>query len=441
MVTIKEILKVEVAPALGCTEPSAVALCTASAAALMKQKKLESIELWLDPNIYKNALAVSIPGAGGACGIDLAAVLGFYCGDAQKALEVLEGIDESCLVEARRFLDERDVKIHIVEDSNGIHIRARIAGERETAEALIEDFHDNLTSLVHNDRPVESHPLLSGMARQKGAVGEIEKFLKNRSLEELIGLVQEIDEEDAAFIMEGVRCNLKLVEHGLTYGDGMGVGKTLDRLAREGLLKRDMALEARIKTCAAADARMSGVKLPAMSSSGSGNLGLTAVLPIWAIKDHIQHGGEQEVVKAIALSHLITAYIKAYTGRLSAVCGCSIAAGAGATAGITYLMGGDAFHIAGSIRNLIEDLAGVICDGAKDSCALKLGTAAGTAVQSALFSLHGINVKERDGIVASTAEETMRNVAILSTNGMIETDRTILKILIDKQFSLRRRKS
>jgi L-cysteine desulfidase len=213
------------------------------------------------------------------------------------------------------------------------------------------------------------------------------------------------------------------------------VGKTLERLVIEGLLKKDMILEARMITSAAADARMSGVKLPAMSSAGSGNHGLTAVLPIWALKKFVNSNETKVYLKAIALSHIITSYIKAYTGRLSAVCGCSVAAGAGAAAGIAYLMGGNISHIAGAIKNLIEDLAGIICDGAKNSCALKLSTAAGTAVQAALFALHGIDVKESDGIIDHSPERTMQNVGKLSTDGMIETDRTILQIMIEKKFS------
>jgi L-cysteine desulfidase len=174
-----------------------------------------------------------------------------------------------------------------------------------------------------------------------------------------------------------------------------------------------------------------------MSSAGSGNHGLTAILPIWAIKDFIDHDKET-VLRAIALSHIITAYVKAHTGRLSAVCGCSVAAGAGATAGITYLVGGDVDHMAGAIRNIMEDLAGVICDGAKAGCALKLNTAAGAAVQAALFSLQGINVKDTDGIVGTTTENTIRNMGTLSHQGMMETDKTILKIMVEKEKNRQR---
>ena len=179
---------------------------------------------------------------------------------------------------------------------------------------------------------------------------------------------------------------------------------------------------------------MAGVKLPAMTSAGSGNHGLTAILPIKAVSGFLE-SDEKNLLKATAVSHLITAYIKAYTGRLSALCGCSIAAGAGASAGVAYLLDGEIHHIAGAIKNVIEDLAGVICDGAKAACALKLATAAGTAVQAALFSLQGVNVGGMNGIIDVSTEQTMQNIGILSTQGMIETDRTILRIMLEKQFS------
>ena len=227
---------------------------------------------------------------------------------------------------------------------------------------------------------------------------------------------------------------MALADYGLKHGPGLGVGKTFERLVRQNLMKSDMFVAARMLTSAAADARMDGVALPAMSSAGSGNHGLTAILPIWAVKDYLTCT-EDSALRAIAVSHIITAYVKAHTGRLSAVCGCSVAAGAGAAAGVAYLMGGDVHHVAGAIKNLMEDLAGIICDGAKAGCALKLATAAGTAVQAALFSLHGVKVKPTDGIIAQSPEQTMRNVGMLSTEGMIETDRTILSIMLEKKIS------
>lgn len=435
MYTVKEVLDIEVAPALGCTEPSAVALAAAAAGSLLSSRKPESIELWLDRNIYKNAVAVAIPGAEGEHGIELAAALGFYCGDPAMKLEVLEPVNGEVVRTAKEFIIKHKVEINLLEEMQGIYIRARIVAAGEVAEAVVEGQHDNLTALILNGKPVSDSPLLTTADGEQNRLESLEEFLRGRRLEELVRLVEDMDDEDYEFIMEGVRCNMKLAEYGLEFGGGLGVGKALERLSKEGLIGRDMMLEARILTSAASDARMSGAKLPAMSSAGSGNHGITVVLPIWAVKDYIDDAGREDVLRAIALSHIVTAYIKAHTGRLSAVCGCSIAAGAGATAGIAYLMGGNLGHIAGAIKNLISDLAGVICDGAKASCSLKLATAAGTAVQSALFALHGINVTESDGIIAFTPEQTMKNVGQISTEGMIDTDRTILHILMEKQFS------
>jgi L-cysteine desulfidase len=435
MYTLKDILRFEVAPALGCTEPAAVALCTAAARSLLPEETIESIEVWLSPSIYKNAYAVAIPGTHGDNGIDLAASLGCFGGDPAGGLQVLDPINDRSLEQARAFMSAQKVVVHLLREKTGIYIRAQVKTATHQAQAVIEQTHNNLTRLEHNDRLLEDHPLLSSTSTDPNARRELETFLRDRTLEQLLVLIDDIDQEDQNFLLQGVQFNQKLARHGLAFGTGLGIGKALERLVREGLIKKDMILDARILTSAAADARMSGVKLPAMSSAGSGNHGLTAVLPIWAVKDHLRGLNEREVLKAVALSHVITAYIKAHTGRLSAVCGCSVAAGAGAAAGIAFLMGGHQIHIAGAIKNLISDLAGVICDGAKASCALKLGTAAGTAVQAAVFSLHGITVGEQDGIVAGTPEQTMKNMGQISSQGMIETDRTVLQIMIDKQFN------
>ena len=433
--TIKDVLKIEVAPALGCTEPAAVALCTAAAASLLKQKTLESIELWLSSNIYKNAFAVVIPGTEAAVGIELTAALGYICGDPKRRLEVLEPVDRDETKLAMDLVSRGQVKINLLREKSGIYIRVRLRSGGEEAEAVIEDTHDNLTALRRNGEAVDRHPLLSHINASQSTVHELEEFLKHQPLVGLLALVENMDTDDFDFVRRGVKYNLDLADHGLAFGSGLGVDKTLERLAREGLVKRDMMLAARILTSSACDARMSGVKLPAMSSAGSGNHGLTAILPIWAVKDYVDGVAESDVLRAVALSHVITAYIKAHTGRLSAVCGCSVAAGAGATAGVTYLLGGNVYHIASAIKNLIVDLAGVICDGAKASCSFKLATAAGTAVQSALFALHGISVAASDGIIGLTPEQTMQNMGQISTEGMIETDRTILRILMDKRFS------
>ena len=434
--TVKDLLRLEVAPALGCTEPVAIALAAAAAASLLEGATPEAIEVWVDPNIYKNGLAVTIPGTPGLSGLDLAGAIGALGGDASLRLEVLEPVDTNVAEKARAFVAAGKAKVNLLAEHKGLYIKVAVAGGSSRAEAVIEGLHDNIVHLQRDGQTLTDHPLLvrSGAGQGQADLDQLEKWLKGLSLSELFELIDALDDDDRAFLQEGLDYNLRLAEYGLKHGSGLGVGKTLDRLVRQRLLKKDMIIAARILTSAASDARMAGVKLPAMSSAGSGNHGLTATLPLQAIKAFIECD-QDTLLDAVALSHIITAYIKAYTGRLSAVCGCSIAAGAGAAAGATFLLGGTIHHTAGAIKNLTEDLAGVICDGAKAGCSFKLATAAGTAIQAALFALQGVNVQPTDGIIGASPEQTMQNVGTLSTQGMIETDRTILKIMLEKQFS------
>lgn len=434
---VKDIFNLEVAPALGCTEPVAIALGAAAAASLLPDRTFDSIEIWVDPNIYKNGLAVLIPGTGGLSGLDTAAALGAIGGDPNLRLEVLDPVDEKTSVRAKELVAEGLVKVNLMEEISGLYVRTVIKKGESTAETIIRGLHDNIVYMSLNGREITEAPFAGtgpGGGFEKNRLTELEEWLKTLPLVRLIEMIDELDEEDFEFLEEGIRVNMRLARYGVKYGSGLGVGKTLERLVRQRLIKKDMITAARILTSSAADARMAGVKLPAMSSGGSGNHGLTAILPIKALEDFIETD-HKTLIEAVGLSHLVTAYIKAHTGRLSAICGCSVAAGAGASAGVAYLLGGDLHHVAGAIKNLIEDLAGVICDGAKTGCALKLATAAGTAVQAALFSLQGVNVWSTDGIVGDSPEQTMKNIGILTTQGMIETDRTILKIMLEKRFA------
>jgi L-cysteine desulfidase len=431
--TVKDILQMEVTPALGCTEPAAIALATAAAAALLPTNDIKRIELWTDPNIYKNGMAVAIPGTPAMTGLDVAAGVGALGGDPKLGLEVFNTVDEDAIARTRELIAAKMIDIHLFDES-GLHVRAVVSSATDRAEAVIRDLHNNIISLSLNGKQVTDSELLSPVAGQSGksAMALLEEWLMELTLDDIYEMIDEIDQDDLDFLKKGVEFNVRLAEHGLKYGSGLGIGKAIERQLKQKLLVKDMATSARIMTSAAADARMSGANLPAMSSAGSGNHGLTAILPIWAIKDFVEHD-EDTVLRAIGLSHIITAYVKAHTGRLSAVCGCSVAAGAGATAGITYLVGGDVKHMAGAIKNIMEDLAGVICDGAKAGCALKLNTAAGSAVQAALFSLQGINVQDTDGIIGQSTEQTVRNLGTLSHRGMMETDRTILQIMREKE--------
>lgn len=439
--TVKDVLRMEVAPALGCTEPGAVALGAAAAASLVDGDEITGIEVWVDANVYKNGIAVSIPGTPGLSGLATASALGAVGGDPALKLEVLAPVDAAALARAAALVSADAVAVNLLPEQPGPYIRTVVHGRNadgreRAAEATIQGAHDHIVALSLNGTALSDHALLASADGEAhgGGLPALEAWLRDRSMSELLEMVDDLDAEDRAFIEQGVAANVRLADVGMKQGAGLGVGRAWERLARQGLVERDMILAARILTSSAADARMAGVNLPAMSSAGSGNHGLTAILPIWAVKDYVDCE-MSTVLEAIALSHIVTGFIKAYTGRLSALCGCSIAAGAGATAGIAYLLGGDVTHIAGAIKNLMGDLAGVICDGAKAGCALKLSTAAGTAVQAALFSLQGVQIHPTDGIVDCTPEKTMQNIGTLSTQGMIATDRTILQIMMAKEFT------
>ena len=433
--TVKDILDMEVTLALGCTEPVAIALGAAAAATLLPEKEFDSIEIWIDPNIYKNGMAVIIPGTGGMQGLDTAVALGAYGGNPGRGLEVLESLNDESIQKAMKLLEAGAVKVNLREEV-GLYVQTKLISGDNVAESLIVDLHNNIVSLKLNGKEIEDSPLLA-KAQHKGgkySLADLEEWLRELTLQQIIDLTADLDEDDLKFLEVGVNHNLALADYGLKHGSGLGIGKAIDRLIKQKLLVKDMSSSARRLTSAAADARMGGANLPAMSSAGSGNHGLTAILPIWAIKDFIEHDHET-LLRAIGLSHIITAYVKAHTGRLSAVCGCSIAAGAGATAGITYLVGGDVHHMEGAIKNILEDLAGVICDGAKAGCAIKLNTAAGAAVQAALFSLQGVNVKDTDGIIGDSTRQTVQNMGALSHDGMVQADKTILKIMLDKEMN------
>ena len=321
MFTIKEVLSTEVAPALGCTEPVAIALGAAAAAALI-EGAVRQIEVAVDPNIYKNGLAVSIPGTDGLAGLDLAAAIGAVAGDPHLGLQVLDPVGDQAVAQARQLIADNRVQVRLLEDRQGLYIHTTVSGDQDRAESIIRDSHDNIVALRFNGQEISDHPLVAAAGGAEGGVNrnDLEAWLKTLSLKDLLAMVDDLDDDDFAFLQEGVDHNMQLAEYGLKFGPGLNVGMAFERLVRQRLLCKDMAMAARILASAAADARMAGVKLPAMSSAGSGNHGLTAVLPIRAVRDYVECT-DKVFLEAVALSHLLTAYVKTHTGRLSAVCG------------------------------------------------------------------------------------------------------------------------
>lgn len=248
------------------------------------------------------------------------------------------------------------------------------------------------------------------------------------TIKELVENIEKLNFEDIKFLLDGISMNEEIAEYGLNQKVGIGVGYGMKKSMEEGLLGDDLMNQAMMITAAASDARMAGIKMPVMSSNGSGNHGLTAILPIVAYNRKFPQS-EERLAKALAISHLITAYVKNFTGRLSAVCGCGVAASTGATAGISWLMSGDIRQIEGAIENMVANLSGMICDGAKAGCALKLASAASAAVQSAIIAKQECYVPPMNGIVGSKVEQSIQNLGKISDKGMSVTDKVIINVM------------
>lgn len=428
----KTLLHLETDPGLGCTEPAAIGLSAAAAVTLLKEKTIESIEVTTDPNIYKNAMGVIIPGSEGQSGIPLAAAMGAVAGDPENRLQVFSTIDKQGLERAESLLKEGKVSAEIKEGQAGLYIRTVIKAGGHTVEAVISGRHDHIESLSVDGKPQKDHPLLGGTGSEDSNVEDLKQWLTSLYIGEIVDLLDDLDRDDVTYIQRGIDLNMELVKYGLSHGPGLGVGKTQQSLLRQGLLKNDMVLAGGIFASAGIDSRMGGAMLPAMTLAGSGNQGIAASTPIVAVTDFATLEDSMLLIKSVALSYLITCYIKALAGRLGPLCGSSVAGGAGVAAGVTYLLGGTVEKIGGAIKNHIENFAAIICDGAKTSCALKVGEAASSGVKSALMALQGTVVKPVDGIIDESPETTMRNLGKLARSGLKSMDPAIMDIMLHK---------
>ena len=432
----KRLLHIETEPGLGCTEPAAVGLCAAAAAAMLESKDFSSITVETDPNIYKNAMGVIIPNSGSACGIPLASAMGAAAGDPSLMLQVFATVATEGLAKANALLAAKVVTARIAEGVKGLYVKTTISAGGHTAEVLITGSHDNIVSRVLDGEPVPAASDGCGASGSANGNGQADlmQWLLGMSLDELVDLLDDLDSDDLGYIRKGLELNTALVEHGLSHGPGIGVGRTQLALLRQGLLKKDAVVWAGMRAAAGIDSRMGGVALPAMTLAGSGNQGIAAGMPVAAVAQFAVLEDESLMLKAVTLSYLVTCLIKSATGRLSALCGSGIAGGAGVAAGTAYLLGGTVDTIGGAIKNHLENYTAVICDGAKTSCALKVGEMVASGVKSAMLALHGCVVRPIDGIIDQSAEQTIRNLGTIAQNGMTTMDPTILGIMLAKRL-------
>lgn len=419
------LLKAQVRPALGCTEPAAIAVAVARAFEEVRGD-LTSVSVTTSGNIFKNANGVGIPGTR-EYGIPFAVALALACGDASKGLEVFAAVTDEAVEKARALT--RDVPIRVaVDDTHGnFYIEARVTGSAGDARCIIRHAHTNIELVEKNGCPVLQ--TASEHSADPVTAPVHDPILKDLTIQGLRREIEALPLEDIAFLIAGVPMNFRMAQVGLAERPGLALGAAIGDLIKKGVLENNMVNKVRMHAAAAADARMAGLKLPVMSSAGSGNHGITAILPPYIVCRELELD-EEKLIRALAFSHLMTIAIKEFSGALSPVCGCAVAAGIGAAVAVAWLLDCNDEQIAGTINSMSGTLAGMLCDGAKGGCAFKLSTAAGEATLCALLAKENVFITQGQGIVAVNAETTIQNVGLISTQGMKGVDSTVINVML-----------
>lgn len=419
---IIDLIHREVVPAIGCTEPIAVALCTARARELLGDEPLR-IRVLLSANILKNAMGVGIPGTGGMIGLPIAVALGALIGKSEYRLEVLRDADPEAVERGRAFIAADRIAIGLKEGiDEKLYIEVEAATEEHTATAVIAGDHTRFVYEARDGRTLKDE------RKPAGAEQETEEV--PLTLRRVYDFARTAPLDEIRFILEAKRLNKAAAESSFRGDYGHCLGKTLRRENELKVMGDSVYSRILSYTAAACDARMAGAMIPVMSNSGSGNQGITATLPVVVYAEECG-ATEEETVRALILSHLTVIYIKQSLGRLSALCGCVVAA-TGSSCGITQLMGGGYEEISFAVKNMIANLTGMICDGAKPSCALKLASGVSTAILSAMLAMDHRCVSSVEGIIDDDVDRSIRNLTHIGRDGMNETDRLILNIMTHK---------
>lgn len=412
-----DVLKDQVTPALGCTEPIAVALAVAKAKETLGSFP-DKIKIKVDRNIFKNALAVGIPGTQEK-GLHMAVALALVVGKSEYGLEVLKDVTSEDVLKAKKLMKKNIVDISIADGIVGLYVEVEAFSKSEKSKVVIKDKHDNIVIVQKNDRAIFEKSETS-----QNQVSLIQS-MKEMHIKDFVEFVDQVDIKDLSLVEKGIEMNKKIAEAGMTskYGRALSRGVSIQDM--------DYKDYAKYLTSVASFARMSGYPLPVMSCAGSGNHGLTATLPVVAVAEKMNIDREK-LIRGVTLSLLVTIYVKSYTGTLSPVCGCGVAAGVGASAGIAYILGGNIQQIEGAIKNMIGTLSGIICDGGKPGCAFKLSISVDAAIECAIMALKDVVISSIDGIVDETAEKSIYNLGKVSTEGMATTDEAILGVMMGK---------
>ena len=412
----------EVVPAIGCTEPMAVALCTAKAATTLGRRP-DRIEVFLSPNMLKNAMGVGIPGTG-MIGLPIAVSLGALIGKPEYELEVLKDLTPATLEQGKRYINDADIDIKLKQGNvDKLYIEVVCRAGSDMATAIISGSHTHFVYVERNGEVV-----MDNRGGHGGSDEEEDDIQLNFRLVYDFATTAPLDE--ISFILKTKEYNMNAAEESIKCNYGHCLGKTMDRPLSHGIFGDNIFSHILSRTASACDARMGGAMIPVMSNSGSGNQGICATNPVvvYAMENE---NTEEELIRALMLSHLTAIYIKQSLGKLSALCGCVVAS-TGSSCGITYLMGGDYTRICNSVKNMVANLTGMICDGAKPSCALKISSGVSTALLSALLSMEGKCVTSAEGIVDDDVDKCIHNLTSIGADAMRATDDMVLDIMTHK---------
>ncbi|ENT4821734.1 TPA: serine dehydratase subunit alpha family protein [Citrobacter farmeri] len=416
----------EVKPALGCTEPVSLALAAAVAASELKGA-VERIDAWVSPNLMKNGLGVTVPGTG-MVGLPIAAALGALGGDPGAGLEVLKDASAQAIADAKAMLKAGKVSVMLQQPCDDILFsRAKVYSHDGWACVTIVGGHTHIVRIeTHNGVKFSQQASASGETQESPLA-----VLSETSLEEILAFVNTVPFNAIRFILDAARLNGALSQEGLRGNWGLHIGATMEKQCARGLLANDLSTAILIRTSAASDARMGGATLPAMSNSGSGNQGITATVPVMVVAEHFG-ADEEKLARALMLSHLSAIYIHHQLPRLSALCAATTAA-MGAAAGMAWLVDEGRYStISMAISSMIGDVSGMICDGASNSCAMKVSTSASAAWKAVLMALDDTSVTGNEGIVAHNVEQSIANLCALACHSMQQTDKQIIEIMARK---------
>jgi L-cysteine desulfidase len=418
---IIQLIKQEVVPAIGCTEPVAVAFAVAKATEVLEEIP-EKIEVCLSANVLKNAMGVGIPGTG-MIGLPIAVALGALIGKSEYRLEVLKDLNPEALAQGKQMIVDKKISISLKENApDKLYIEAIVTKGTGTVKVVVCSEHTHVSRVEKNGEVLFDEPAIPASEEKTESL--------DLNLEKVYRFALDTPLEEIRFILESARLNKAAALSAFKHEYGHSLGKTLVESYERGIMGNSLLPRILACTSAACDARMAGAMIPVMTNSGSGNQGITATLPVVVYAEETGKS-EEALVRALVLSHLTVIYIKQSMGRLSALCGCVVAS-TGSACGITYLMGGGYREISYAVQNMIANLAGVICDGAKPSCSLKVSSSVTTALFAAMMAMEGKYVTYVEGIIDKDVDKSIQNLTRIASEGMNETDKMILEIMTHK---------